>query len=107
MEGEFIPISRTALILTSGAMIQALTGSSATPILIVDNYGQKSHEALVERKTTAAQMIVLLTIEYNTLNCPRPRSQCRRLCPVGDRGSGPLIYHKFRMAGIFIYRARH
>jgi hypothetical protein len=47
------------------AMIEALAGSSAPSILIVDNCGQKSHSALVERKAKAAKTIGLLTIEYD------------------------------------------
>ncbi|MBN8499531.1 MAG: hypothetical protein J0M19_00035 [Sphingomonadales bacterium] len=47
------------------AMIEALGGSSAPSILIVDNCGQKSHSALVERKAKAAKTIGLLTIEYD------------------------------------------
>lgn len=47
------------------AMIEALTGSSAPSILIVDNCGQKSHAALVERKAKTAKTLGLLTIEYD------------------------------------------
>ena len=47
------------------AMIEALGNFSAPSILIVDNCGQKSHAALVERKTKSAKTIGLLTIEYD------------------------------------------
>ncbi len=47
------------------AMIEALAGSSAPSVLIVDNCGQKSHAALVERKTKSAKTLGLLTIEYD------------------------------------------
>jgi hypothetical protein len=47
------------------AMIEALASSSAPSILIVDNCGQKSHAALVERKAKTAKTLGLLTIEYD------------------------------------------
>ena len=47
------------------AMIEALEGFSAPSILIVDNCGQKTHAALVERKAKNAERIGLLTVEYD------------------------------------------
>jgi hypothetical protein len=47
------------------AMIEALAVSNAPSIMIVDNCGQKSHAALVERKAKTTKTIGLLTIEYD------------------------------------------
>lgn len=46
-------------------LIEALAGSVERSILIVDNCGQKSHSALVERKAKVASKLGLLTIEYD------------------------------------------
>ncbi len=47
------------------AMIEALASYMERSILIVDNCGQKSHRALVERKAKVANKLGLLTIEYD------------------------------------------
>lgn len=46
-------------------MIEALASYMERSILIVDNCGQKSHRALVERKAKVASKLGLLTIEYD------------------------------------------
>ncbi|EPG2415700.1 hypothetical protein QEK82_000630 [Stenotrophomonas maltophilia] len=47
------------------AMIDALASSNAKTVLIVDNCGQKTHAALVERKAKSGNQLGLLTIEYD------------------------------------------
>lgn len=47
------------------AMIETLAGFVEQSILIVDNCGQKSHRALVERKAKVVSKLGLLTIEYD------------------------------------------
>lgn len=78
------------------AMIEALAGSSAPSILIVDNCGQKSHAALVERKAKAAKTIGLLTIEYDIQDDLPEDTVFYRLEGASDETMSVLLRARYR-----------
>lgn len=78
------------------AMIDALAGSGAPSILIVDNCGQKSHSALVERKAKNVKTIGLLTIEYDIQDDLPEDTVFYRLEGASDETMSVLLRARYR-----------
>lgn len=78
------------------AMIDALANSSAPTILIVDNCGQKSHAALVDRKAKGASKLGLLTIEYDIQDDLPDETTVYRLEGASDETMSMLLCGRYQ-----------
>ncbi|ATE70773.1 hypothetical protein CNO08_04985 [Lysobacter capsici] len=67
------------------AMTEILRSTQKPAILIVDNCGQATHTALVEKKGRTAKAIGLLTIEYDIRDDIPDETRCYRLEGSSDR----------------------
>lgn len=76
-------------------MIEALAGFSEQSVLIVDNCGQKSHSALVERKTKVAKKLGLLTIEYDIQDDLPEDTTCYRLEGASEETISTLLRSRY------------
>lgn len=72
-------------------MIEALAGFSEQSVLIVDNCGQKTHSALVERKARVATKLGLLTIEYDIQDDLPEDTTCYRLEGASEETISTLL----------------
>lgn len=64
---------------TPEAMVEVLGADGRASILVVDNCGQKTHSALVERKSKAKHQLGLLTIEYDIQDDFPEGTRCYRI----------------------------
>ncbi|MBQ4855989.1 hypothetical protein IMW82_15070 [Rhodanobacter sp. B2A1Ga4] len=76
-------------------MIETLAGFGERSILIVDNCGQKSHRALVERKAKVANKLGLLTIEYDIQDDLPDDTTVYRLEGVSDETLSALLRSRY------------
>lgn len=64
---------------TPEAMVEALAADGRASIIVIDNCGQKTHSALVEKKSKAKHPIGLLTIEYDIQDDFPEGTRCYRI----------------------------
>lgn len=78
------------------AMIDALASSNARTVLIVDNCGQKTHAALVERKAKSGSQLGLLTIEYDIQDDLPEETTFYRLEGASDETMSTLLQARYK-----------
>lgn len=87
-------------------MIGALAQVAKRSVLIVDNCGQTTHSALVERKVRFASKAGLLTIEYDIQDDLPNETLCYRLEGSSSETMRELLRDHGSLSRAFVQRLR-
>ncbi|WP_415916268.1 hypothetical protein SE336_15720 [Xanthomonas arboricola] len=77
-------------------MLGAVSQSLGETIMIIDNCGQETHNALVERKTKSSAKVGLLTIEYDIQDNLAPSTRAYKLDGASDDTIEKILRSRFR-----------
>lgn len=85
---------------TPEQMIEALPPGAGMTVMIVDNCGQDTHNALVERKNKSSSSVGLLTIEYDIQDGIAPSTRAYKLDGASDDTMNTILQARFpRLSG--------
>jgi hypothetical protein len=81
-------------------MIEALPAGAGETIMIIDNCGQDTHNALVERQKKSAAHVALLTIEYDIQDGIAPSTRAYKLEGASEDTMEAILLSRFpRLSG--------